>query len=363
MAAQHAKIDSRYLRQRQTVDMDLFNFRTDNQQAGNSEGVLIPVASGKGGVGKTFAAANLAIALAEMGFRVIAADLDLGGSNLHSFLGLSNRYPGIGDFLKARVADLHELLVPTEIPNLHFLPGDGKTPFMANIAYAQKVKLISRIRRLPADYILLDLGAGSTFNTIDFFRLTPRGMLITTPEPPAVMGMLVFLKNFLLRAIKREMVRYTVVYDMLRELYKLPMDAQMLSIKDVHQKIVDEDPRAGKLVSQIYENCRPRIIINMGENPEDSKMAFKISQTLGDILSIEADYFGFIFRDRSVLASIRNRGPFLPNYRNTLAAENIVRIAERVVKFWNRPVKDSAALLFNHVQKDFENMQQSSLAV
>jgi flagellar biosynthesis protein FlhG len=328
-------------------------------QINNQEGILIPVASGKGGVGKTFAASNLAIALAEMGHRVIAADLDLGGSNLHSFLGLSNRHPGIGDFLKARVADLNELLVPTGIPNLHFLPGDGKTPFMANIAYAQKVKLISRIRKLPADYILLDLGAGSSFNTIDFFRLTPRGILITTPEPPAVMGMLVFLKNFLLRAIKREMVRNTAVHEMLQELYKLPMDGQMLSIKDVHQKIVDEDPRAGELVSQIYENCRPRIIINMGENPEDSKMAFKISQTLGNILSIEADYFGFIFRDRSVLASIRNRSPFLLSYRNCLASENIVRIAQRIVKFWNRPVKDSAALLFNHVQKDYETRQRS----
>ena len=75
----------------------------------NPEGVIIPVASGKGGVGKTFIAANLAIALAEMGHRVIAVDLDLGGSNLHSFLGLSNRHPGIGDFLKARTAELDEL--------------------------------------------------------------------------------------------------------------------------------------------------------------------------------------------------------------------------------------------------------------
>lgn len=61
----------------------------------NPEGVIIPVASGKGGVGKTFVSANLAIALAEMGHRVIAVDLDLGGSNLHAFFGLSNRYPAI----------------------------------------------------------------------------------------------------------------------------------------------------------------------------------------------------------------------------------------------------------------------------
>jgi len=304
--------------------------------------------------------ANLAIALAEMGHRVIAVDLDFGGANLHSFLGLSNRHPGVGDFLKARSAELDELLVSSDNPNLFFLPGEGKTPFMANLAYAQKIKLISRIHRLPAEYILLDLGAGASFNTLDFFRLSSNGLLVTTPEPTAVMGMLVFMKNFLLRAIERQMVRNYAVREMLHELYKRPMDEQALSIKDVHQQIIDEDPQAGEEVGRIFQQCRPRIVINMGENPDDSKMASKISQILGEILAIEADYFGFVYKDRSVLSSIRKRHPFLPNYRNSLAADNIVRIAQRVEKFWNQPVKDSAALLFNHVKKDFENRQRAT---
>jgi flagellar biosynthesis protein FlhG len=332
------------------------------QEVSNSEGIIIPVASGKGGVGKTFVSANLAIALAELGHRVIAVDLDLGGANLHSFLGLSNRHPGIGDFLKARTAELDELLVPCQTPNLHFLPGDGKTPFMANIAYAQKIKLISRIRKLPADYILVDLGSGSSYNTLDFFRLSPSGFLVTTPEHPAVMGMMVFLKNFLLRSIERDMARNYAVRNMLREFYKLSMDEQMASIKDVHQKIVDEDPQAAETVSQIYHRSRPRIIFNMAENPDDAKMAFQISRTLGEVLSIEADYFGFVYRDNSVVTAIRSSNPFLPNYRNSLAAENIVRIAQRIVKFWHQPVKDSASLLFNQVQKDSGNSRDSYAA-
>jgi hypothetical protein len=138
-----------------------------NNQDANSGAVIIPVASGKGGVGKTFIAANLALALAELGHRVVAVDLDFGGANLHSLLGISNRHAGIGDFLKARTAELEDLLVPAGAPNLSFLPGDGKTPFMANIAYAQKIKLMVRIRKLPADFILLDLGAGSSLGGIE----------------------------------------------------------------------------------------------------------------------------------------------------------------------------------------------------
>ncbi len=331
-------------------------------EARNTEGIIIPIASGKGGVGKTFVSANLAIALAELGHRVIAVDLDFGGANLHSFLGLSNRHPGIGDFLKARVAELDELLVPCRIPNLHFLPGDGKTPLMANIAYAQKIKLISRIRKLPADYILLDLGSGSSYNMLDFFRLSRTGLLVTTPEHPAVMGMMVFLKNFLLRSIERKMARNYAVRNMLRELYNLSMDEQMSSIKDVHQKIIDEDPQAAETVGQIYQRCRPRIIFNMAEHPDDARLSFQISRTLEEILSIEADYFGFVYRDKSVVAAIRGSNPFLPNYRNSPAAEDIVRVAQRIVRFWCRPVNDSAALLFNQIQKDFENRQRSSVA-
>ena len=348
---------------RQAVDRDSFGIlKRYSSSAENSGAVIIPVASGKGGVGKTFMTANLAMALAEAGHRVIAADLDFGAANLYSFLGLCNRSPGIGDFIKARCVELEELLVPAWNPNLLFLPGDGKTPFMANLAYAQKIKLINRIRKLPAEYVLLDLGAGSSYNTLDFFRLSSNGLLITTPEPTAVMGMLVFLKNFLLRAIEREMARHHAVREILQDLFKRPMDEQPPSIKDIHQKITAVDPEAGRDVSRIYQRCRPRIVINMGESPADSGMAYNISRTLGQILSIEADYFGFVFKDRSVFASIRNRHPFLPNYRESLAAENIVRIAGRIVKFWHQPVRDSAALLFNHVKRDFETRRNATAA-
>lgn len=307
------------------------SLKQENNQEHGSGAVIIPVASGKGGVGKTFMAANLAMALADAGHRVVAADLE-------------------------------ELLVPAGNPNLLFLPGDGKTPFMANLAYAQKIKLMRRLRKLPAEYVLLDLGAGSSYNTLDFFRLSANGLLVTTPELTAVMGMLVFLKNFLLRAIERKMARRHAVREMLQDLLKRPMADQPPSSKDIQQQISAADPEAGRDVSRIYRRCRPRIVINMGESPADSGMAYNISRTLGEILAIEADYFGFVFKDGAVPASIRNRRPFLPNYRGSLAAENIVRIAGRIEKFWHQPVKDCAALLYNHVKSDFEASRGAAIS-
>ena len=94
---------------------------------------IIPIASGKGGVGKSFITANLAIALAKLGKQVIVADLDFGASNLHTCLGIHNTNPGIGDFLRARYSKLEDLLVETENENLKFLAGDVRSPFLANM--------------------------------------------------------------------------------------------------------------------------------------------------------------------------------------------------------------------------------------
>lgn len=316
---------------------------------------IIPIASGKGGVGKTFFAANLAIALAETGHTTIAVDMDLGGSNLHSLLGLGNRFPGIGDFLKARIAELAELLVSTEIPNLQFLPGDGLSPFMANIPHAQKIRLISRLLKLPAEYILIDLGGGTSFNTLDFFRLSSHGFVVTTLEYPSIMNMLTFLKHFILRVIEGYFSKDQQIRDLLRSLYKLPFKDQKLNIETLILKIADIDPAARETIPALCRQYRPRMIFNMGDHPADLKIAEQIDASLKEMLSIEVDYFGFVFNDSRVRQSIKKRISFLPHYRNSRPAENIERIAERIVKFWDRPVGDSADRLLNYAWKEYKN--------
>jgi flagellar biosynthesis protein FlhG len=325
----------------------------------DAKATIIPIASGKGGVGKTFLTANLAIAIAEMGHSTVAVDMDLGGSNLYSFLGLPNRFPGIGDFLKARSAELEELLVATEISNLKLLPGDGVTPFMANIPHAHKIRLLSRIVKLPAEYILLDLGAGTSYNTLDSFRLSSHGLVITTPENPSVMNMLAFLKQFLLRVIEGNLAKNQYIRDLLQSLYKRPITDQKMNMEALRSKIAAIDHEAGETVAALCNKIRPRVVFNMGQDPKEIKIAEQINHSLRKNLSIEADYFGFVFADPTVLQSIKERAVFLPRCRDSMAAETIQRIAERVVKFWDRPVENSALLLLSHASKVYESRAKS----
>jgi len=322
-------------------------------EAGMKKTTIIPIASGKGGAGKSFLTANLAIALAQMGHPTIAVDLDLGGSNLYSFLGLKNHFPGIGDFLKARIADLPELLVPTGTANLKFLAGDGRTPFLANIPYAQKIRLISHIIKLPGEYILLDLGAGSSFNTLDFFRLSPHGFIITTTEYPSIMNMMSFLKYFILRVIEGNFSKNQKIRELLYLHYNQSMANKQTSIESLTSEVLSIDNEVAEKILELCRRYRPRVVFNRGEHPDEMRIAKNINTSLKNILSLKADYFGFIFEDSCVRESIRKRIPLMSSYRESLAAENISKIARRIVKFWDHQIENSDELVYNQALSDY----------
>ena len=139
---------------------------------------IYPIGGGKGGVGKSFIVASLGALFARQGNKVVLVDLDLGGSNLHTFLGIKNPKNGIDSFLNKKVKALEQVAVPTYVPNLFIISSLHCSIEIANLFHTQKQKIIKAIKKLPFDYILLDLGAGTNFNTLDFFLTSKNGILI-----------------------------------------------------------------------------------------------------------------------------------------------------------------------------------------
>jgi len=319
---------------------------------------IIPIAAGKGGVGNTFLTANLGLALAEYGKKVIVIDLHLGGSNLHSFLGLSNQYPGLGEFMRNRHLQLDSLLVQTIFPNLGFLPGDSRTPFMPNITHAQKERLIAQINNLQADYVLIDLGAGTSFHTLDFFRMAPCGLLLTTPEYPSVMGLLAFLKYFFLRAIVRAFARQRQLKEFTHYLSQDPLANEHLNIDLLRNKLIELDPLAIEKLLTLCRQYRPRIVFNMGTHPNEIELSEQINKSLASVLAMKAEYLGFIFQDPAVPEAVRKRAVFMPDYSDSAAADDIRRLAERIIKFWHQPIEDSAVRLQKQTQKLYKTRQK-----
>ena len=322
------------------------NVNDSKESAGHSRSpVIIPIAGGKGGVGKTMLCANLAIALSRLGKETVAVDLDLGGSNLHSYLGLGNIYPGIGDYIKHRGTELEDYLVPVENDNLTFLPGDGVNPFMANIAYNQKKRLLTAIKGLNADFILLDLGAGTSYNVLDYFALSNHGILAATPEFPSVISILGFLKNFLFRRIEHALKKDSAVTRLLTDIYNRPMGDEPVTIPLLMDEISKTHPKAGETISALSADIRPGIAFNMGQSPDDLSVIKRLAGGMNKVLGVQADYIGFVFSDPRVATAIKNREPLLTVYPECLAAREIMQIARRIIKFQQQPVENSAQLL------------------
>ena len=166
---------------------------------------VISVGGGKGGVGKSVVALNLAVELARSGRKTVLVDLDLGAANLHTLLGLSTSPGGIGSFLyRTQGRCLADFAMETGVRNLRFISGDGLIPGIANLEHVRKLKILYGLRSLNADCAVLDLGAGTHFNVVDFFSITRSGVVVTLPEPTAVMNAYEFLKNVTYRMIERE---------------------------------------------------------------------------------------------------------------------------------------------------------------
>lgn len=313
---------------------------------------IIPVAGGKGGVGKSFVTANLAVALARRGHRTIAVDLDLGNSNLHTLLGLQNRYPGVGEYLKGTIKCAPtELIVETSVPGLGFIPGDGRMPFMANITYNQKLAIFRLLKALPARYILLDLSAGTAYNTLDLFQLGKSGIVVTTPEYPALMSTLVFAKNLVLRAIDQQLRRSEKLKDRLNEMYKQSVKDPVFTVENFRRDLAEEDPDAAAAINEICHRIRPRFVYNMVESVKDTELFSNIDRTFAEVLSIHCDHLGVIPYDKRVRQFLKEPGIFLIDGPKSPTTETIDRLGHRVVHLWDRPLEGSADVLAEYARK------------
>ena len=302
-------------------------------------------------MGKSFVTANLAVALAKRGHRTIAIDLDLGNSNLHSLLGLENRYAGIGEYLKGTVScSPEELIIETQISGLGFIPGDGRMPFMANITYPQKRKLIRLLQSLPARYILLDLSAGTSFNTLDLFQTGTSGILVTTPEHPALMSTLVFVKNLVLRAIDESLRKIPALKPKLSEMHKQSVKDPVFTVQRFRNELAQVEPEASEVIDAICRRIRPRFVYNMVESIDDTEIFSNIDQTFADVLSIECDHIGLIPYDSELRQFLRRPGIFQLEQASSITAQTIDRLAHRVVQLWNQSLEGSAELLSGYAE-------------
>jgi flagellar biosynthesis protein FlhG len=291
---------------------------------------LIPVGGGKGGVGKSFIVANLAASLARLGHRVVAVDGDLEGPNLHTCVGISKPRVSLADFVAQREDDLGKLILDTPIPNLQLIAATDGNLATPQPTQSRRVQLMRELRELDADFVFLDLGAGTHAAVMDYFMIGDDGVIVIVPEPTSVENAYGFLRAAFYRRLRLAMASHDM-----RKIVTIAMDQRnergiRTPIELLHE-IQKLDPAEGARFVETMRAFRPRLIINDVRTAEDIKLGFSIQSVCRKFFGIEAEYLGYVNNDDSARRSVRARRPLIDVYPRSDAAIYLSRIARKLV--------------------------------
>lgn len=271
--------------------------------------IIIPVAGGKGGVGKSVVSLNLAVAMANLGKKVVICDLDLGGSNLHTMLGIRNNKAGFGYLLHGLESDICNLIQKTSVPGLYFIAGDCLLTGTANIDFQMEQKLIEKLKSINCDFLFLDLGAGSSFCVVDFFLMTNNGIIVVTPEFTSVLNAYSFLKASIFRFCYRLFPKSSMERKIIQNCMISCDNEKSYTIEQIVEIVESKFPSAGGKIRQSLSFLKPRIITNMVKSNQDLAMRDKLVTLVKSKLSVNAEAFETIPFDDNVSVSIMKREP------------------------------------------------------
>lgn len=293
---------------------------------------VLPIASGKGGVGKSLVATNLSIALAEAGKRVVLADLDLGASNIHLVLGMGSVRQGIGTYLGNSRQKIDDIIIDSGYDNLRFIPGDAEIPGIANLQSSQKRKLMNDLMALDVDYLVLDLGAGTNNNILDFFLSSSQGIVVTAPTLTATLNAYLFLKNAIFRIMSNSFKRDSAAWKYLEKLRKDGRSLQKVYVPKLLEKIAGEDPEGFEIFERKMSLFHPGMIMNMLDDPKQGGRAQKIRRSCKEYLGIEVEHLGVIYRDHFQDIALNSRLPIIAYKPQSILSLAIYRIADKILQ-------------------------------
>jgi len=244
---------------------------------------IIAVTSGKGGVGKTKVEANLSVCLSELGKKVVVLDADFGLANLDVLLGLTPRYH-LGHVLFGN-KPLTESMVQGP-QGIRIIPASSGLQRMSELTLAQRNHLIESFAHLDSDtdFFIIDTAAGISRNVIHFLLSAQEVIVVSAPEPTAIVD------------------AYAVIKIILAEDRK----------KQIH------------------------VLINSVERSEDAQEVFcQINSVVKRFLNREVDYLGHIERDAHVPQAVRSQMLVTHRFPNASASRSFRSLARRVAQQGN----------------------------
>ena len=290
------------------------------------------IGGGKGGTGKSFVTLSLGIRLAKLGKKVVIIDTVLGGANQHTLLGIRHPQYTLNDFIKRKSATLNEVCIETPIPNLKLISGGDDILYLSNPKFSQKARMLKHLNKLEADYILLDLGAGSSFNVLDFFIYTEGKIVVLSPFPTSIQNAYGFLKTALYRRFHQLFSKNKHVMSLVKESMDPENEKKIHSIIELVAEVDKIDQESASLMVQEIENFKIKLIVNMTKSEKDKKTGDIIKTVADKYLGITVDVLKPIDFDKQAEKSILLTNPLLLHEKESSVSMSTYEIALALLK-------------------------------
>lgn len=287
------------------------------------------IGGGKGGVGKSFLSANIAIELASSGSRVLAIDLDLGGANLHTCLGVPIPELTLSDFFSKKILDISEIITKTNLENLSLISGAQDEIGMANLRSEKKNFLLSALKDLEFDYIIFDLGAGTSLNTLDFFISADLGILVTLPEPTSIENTYRFLRSCFYRKIQN-CENYYKISHLFKEMCSGKINDSISSPSELLTRIKEVDVKIYQEIKSVLNGLNYNLVINQVRTQSESELGSAIEKICIKYFGIPVKYMGKVSYDPAVWQSVRTKESLLKAYPNSNSAHELKKLVSNL---------------------------------
>lgn len=242
---------------------------------------IISVTSGKGGVGKTNIATNMALAYHGLGKSVIVIDADLGLANVNVILGTTPQY-NLYHVIKKK-KNMRDIIIETNY-GIKLVAGASGFSQIANMSEEERGGFISELYELAnADIIIIDTSAGISRNVLSFLEASDEVVVVTTTEPT--------------------------------------------SITDAYGII--------KTIASENDNCdlSLKLIVNrVASAHEGKKIAERIIGIARQFLNVQVEYLGYIYDDEVIPSSVLKQVPFLVKYPAAKASSCLKHIVAKLEK-------------------------------
>jgi flagellar biosynthesis protein FlhG len=291
---------------------------------------IVSVASGKGGVGKSMIVSNIGVLLAREGKRVILVDLDIGGANLHILFGIFHPQATLTDFFTNTLKNLNEIAQPiASFSSLRLIPGTGETLMTVNLQHAKKKRLIRHLHKLDADIILVDVGAGTSYHTLDFFLLADYCLAVATPDPTSVIDLYRFIKLAAIRKVLTAFLARDPVADAL-------LDKDFHSVAEVLEAVGRTSQSGVEIARHTLEGFHPALILNRMTSKSRIN-TLNLQHLLKQYVGTELSVLGNIPEDGQVQQSILHYLPVVELAPASPAAMAFNHLAENVSEMVRQP--------------------------